>query len=710
MNLSKVKRAAPVVMAFLVALVGLACGNGTPSTWNSEATPVPVNVLPPQDKCPEFGPGVSCSARDVSAITMFHPQVGGALFDYEIPDTERVLELGYLGAGRSPAHIVILGTPAANSARCNWRDTVMTNGQREEALRFLLELSDDQDLPSTVNLQTTVDYYVGQMHAHYRDAMQASFNHLVNGGVMTDGQNLVCYVDYAVSEYLLGSGPSSVTVAYDELAKTRSYTMYQRAHAAGFYGTDALMTKTQHKAANDALVTAAKARITNSVAGRTSVVFLAPFGAHSTIAIEAWQAVAQWDVQIVNSVKHVVRYGAPAHYRELSQTLAAFKTKITSASASDAHAGKRIGNISGLPIYYRDIGAYGNIAPADAAPIIFTPAQPPPFGNTAVQPPTTVPPVPTAVAAVATRNGAWLTWNAPADPTVTGYRILRRITGIDEAFTILVNDTGNTTTAFHDTQNVQLGRNHIYHILALNEQGVSARSARLATVIQLPQVANLTASATSTNVTLSWDLEGWTNLDKTTVTGFRVMRRRDGTPTFTKMADIGKTDRVHVDWYTISAGLHIYRIETIAGAIDDPGPRVEVTVPGHDPNNPGPRKGASAMGLRYSAVVGRGTQFYWPGQSATAGKTTTGYTMQASTTFHGPWHNAVPWDLPGRYCKANMSVSSGDTEYCYFVYDPEPFGWTDGQVRYFRLIAHAGNDVSETGPVTAVQLGTAGGG
>ena len=31
--------------------------------------------------------------------------------------------------------------------------------------------------------------------------------------------------------------------------------------------------------------------------GRESVVFLAPLGAHSAIAIEAWQVIAQWDVQ-----------------------------------------------------------------------------------------------------------------------------------------------------------------------------------------------------------------------------------------------------------------------------------------------------------------------------------------------------------------------------------------------------------------------------
>ena len=39
-------------------------------------------------------------------------------------------------------------------------------------------------------------------------------------------QFLTCYADYRVQEYLLGSGPDVVTVAYDHLGTSGSYDLY----------------------------------------------------------------------------------------------------------------------------------------------------------------------------------------------------------------------------------------------------------------------------------------------------------------------------------------------------------------------------------------------------------------------------------------------------------------------------------------------------
>ncbi len=50
-----------------------------------------------------------------------------------------------------------------------------------------------------------------------------------------------------------------------------------------------------------------------------------------------------------------------------------------------------------------------------------------------------------------------LSWDAPSDnATITGYRILRRVLGDDELTTI-VEDTGNTETAYSDTNDLQPG-------------------------------------------------------------------------------------------------------------------------------------------------------------------------------------------------------------------------------------------------------------
>ena len=104
-------------------------------------------------------------------------------------------------------------------------------------------------------------------------------------------------------------------------------------------------------------------------------------GAHHAIAVEAWQAVAQWDLQTDDQgTVNAVRYGAPQHDPEHTQTLANLKNRITTATTATSTATttpERIANVSGLTQYYRDIGAYGDITPDDGSTETFTPSQPP---------------------------------------------------------------------------------------------------------------------------------------------------------------------------------------------------------------------------------------------------------------------------------------------------------------------------------------------
>ena len=87
---------------------------------------------------------------------------------------------------------------------------------------------------------------------------------------------------------------------------------------------------------------------------------------------------AQWDLQIdQTSTVNAVRIGADEKDPEFTQTLANLRTRIETAAASDAFAGKRIANINGLKDHYVEIGAYDDITPADYDTTIFTPAQPP---------------------------------------------------------------------------------------------------------------------------------------------------------------------------------------------------------------------------------------------------------------------------------------------------------------------------------------------
>ncbi len=127
----------------------------------------------------------------------------------------------------------------------------------------------------------------------------------------------------------------------------------------------------------DQMVRDAETGLREALGERGAVVFLAPMGARHAIAVEAWQAVGQWDLQLgVDGALLAIRYGLDESEAEYRQTLANLRSRITTAEASDSHSGQRIANVSGLTQHYRDMGAYGDITPDDGDSSAFTPAQP----------------------------------------------------------------------------------------------------------------------------------------------------------------------------------------------------------------------------------------------------------------------------------------------------------------------------------------------
>ncbi len=120
----------------------------------------------------------------------------------------------------------------------------------------------------------------------------------------------------------------------------------------------------------------AESLLKESIAGRDSVLFLAPMGVYDNIAVEVWQAVAQWDLQDDAGVLQAVRHGVDECHPEFSQTLANLTSRITTAAGSDAFADQRVANVSGLTQLYQDIGAYRDITPDDGSSNVFTPAAP----------------------------------------------------------------------------------------------------------------------------------------------------------------------------------------------------------------------------------------------------------------------------------------------------------------------------------------------
>ena len=90
------------------------------------------------------------------------------------------------------------------------------------------------------------------------------------------------------------------------------------------------------------------------------------------------------------------------------------------------------------------------------------------------------PPAPENLTAVQNADGSvTLTWDAPGDDSVTGYRILRRNADAGEhSLSVHVPDTGSDATSYTDTD-VAAGAKYVYRVKAINEAGVGPKSRRV---------------------------------------------------------------------------------------------------------------------------------------------------------------------------------------------------------------------------------------
>ena len=286
---------------------------------------------------------------------------------------EEVPEKGLRLAEASPVHLAVRGTGVTNSTRCEWRGIARTLSQRDAAIRFWLGLSASDTLPTASFLEILFTVTLDVLKPEYMETAKANFVAIARGGLSEEYLFLTCHVDYTASEYILGAGPTKLTLAYDRMGEAHSYELYKKEHTAGQFGTAALLSRSAHQVKLEKTVWAAERDLRALMEGKESVVFLAPMGAHNAIAVEAWQVVAQWHVKSGNVIRRGTYPGDPEH----TQTLANLKSRITTASTTDDFAGKRISNVSGLQKYYKEIGAYGDITPDDGKTDTFTPGQPP---------------------------------------------------------------------------------------------------------------------------------------------------------------------------------------------------------------------------------------------------------------------------------------------------------------------------------------------
>ena len=411
------------------------------SATSSESKLVQRQDSPERPLCDEKS-GNPCVPRDVSSFDLFATNSGVAAYDHgEASSVEDVLEDGLHLIGASPTHIAFRGTAQESGVRCGWRGVARTVGQREGAIRFWLGMDDNEPLPSAVQVEADFMSYINRTPPRYRDFVAASFIPVVRGGLSTERLTLTCYADYGVHEYLLGSGPAGastkLSVAYDRMGEARSYELYSRSHAAGEFGpatSTPMMSEGEYQTSLERTVSEAESTLADIIEGHQAIVFLAPMGAHNAIAVEAWQAVAQWDVQRAeDGTVNAVRYGAHEGDPEHTQTLVILKGRIATTTATATTT--RIASVSGLNQYYRDIGAYDDITPGDNATTTFTPAQQPPVYA----------PRPASLSATASgEESADLSW--PLVSGTSGYHVQHRLSDAGERWTTATSTL--TGTAF----------------------------------------------------------------------------------------------------------------------------------------------------------------------------------------------------------------------------------------------------------------------
>ena len=96
-----------------------------------------------------------CEQRAVSSLNLFSMPIGGAASTpAEGSTVEDVLEKGLRLAESSPVHLAFRGTTSAGSVRCDWRGIARTPDQREETIRYWLDLDEDVVLPAASVLET----------------------------------------------------------------------------------------------------------------------------------------------------------------------------------------------------------------------------------------------------------------------------------------------------------------------------------------------------------------------------------------------------------------------------------------------------------------------------------------------------------------------------------------------------------------------------
>ena len=297
----------------------------------------------------------------------------------------------------APAHIVMRAEQILGTTRCAYRGFARTLENREELLRLGHQIEDDEPLPSLKEMEAKAEELAESVRKEDAPYIRADMAALIEGGLSNIHRILTCYGDYRVSDYVLGSGPDQITIAFDfvgpkpfaGLRPRESYQLYKKGYEGGHYDDDPFLTEEEYDTETNRRISEAEQTFRDTLEGRETLLFLEPLAQTGAIVIEGWNAMQTWDVQAgTDGTLLAVQYGMAETHAEYSQTLERFEERVRTAAATDGQAENRLASIEDLHQYYQDIGAYGDITPYDGSDATFMPAMPPPVptcaGSTAV--------------------------------------------------------------------------------------------------------------------------------------------------------------------------------------------------------------------------------------------------------------------------------------------------------------------------------------
>ena len=183
--------------------------------------------------------------------------------------------------------------------------------------------------------------------------------------------------------------------------------------------------------------------------------------------------------------------------------------------------------------------------------------------------PALTPAQPTGLTADPAHDQVGLDWDDPDDPTITGYRILRRLPALDlpGEFAVLLDNTGSALTTYLDTT-VTPQTSYVYRVQAINAHGSSERSSwanaltPAAPALTPAQPTGLTADPAHDQVGLDWD-----DPDDSTITGYRILRRLPALDLPGEFAvlleNTGSALTTYVDTTVTPQTSYVYRVQAI---------------------------------------------------------------------------------------------------------------------------------------------------